>query len=318
MSALHVFATHLIFVQGGFVRGFLNDGTKEYKNHHAVDSLAFGHCQYSYRNLGRPSRLEITQSPKNFKVTLDGKLCFESSKISLPLGYSLGINAASASEPDSFEVFKFVVTTDSHTPEIHGGTAPPPVKEEHQAYLGKTEQPTKKADEKREEATGWTDMPEVDPEKITTASQFADLHNRLQGLTRHLLTTSRDLVHYQNLAAERHNTILDLLHKMESQVAPIPALQGNLNRFESMERKMDQVSADVKQTKSDLHQALDQHVAGLRSEVRDTHYTLMGTVRSGSTGIFKFILVVVGSQVLTVGAYLLYKRRKNGSHQKYL
>lgn len=220
--------------------------------------------------------MEISQTSKLFKVSLDGKVCFESTKISLPLGYSLGINAASASDPDSFEVFKFVVTTETHTPEIHGGTAEPAVAaaDPHaQAYMGKS-QHIDTPPPKQEEAPAYKDIPEVDAAKIAANAQFADLHNRLQGLTRHLTTTSRDLVHYQNLAAERHNTILDLLHKLESQIAPIPALQGNLNRFENMERKMDLVSADVKQTKSDLHNALDQHVAGLRSEVRDTHSTL--------------------------------------------
>ncbi len=70
-----------IQAQGGSIRGFLNDGTTEYKNHHSVDSLAFGHCDYAYRNLGRPSRLQIQQQPDFFEVVVDGKSCFKSDKV---------------------------------------------------------------------------------------------------------------------------------------------------------------------------------------------------------------------------------------------
>lgn len=61
----------------------MNDGTLDYKNYHAVDSLAFGHCDYSYRNLGRPSKLRIKQEAGNFEITIDDKLCFKSDKVSL-------------------------------------------------------------------------------------------------------------------------------------------------------------------------------------------------------------------------------------------
>lgn len=67
--------------QGGSIRGFLNDGTTEYKNHHSVDSLAFGHCDYAYRNLGRPSQLQIKQQSDFFEVVVDGKSCFKSDKV---------------------------------------------------------------------------------------------------------------------------------------------------------------------------------------------------------------------------------------------
>lgn len=63
----------------------MNDGTLDYKNYHSVDSLAFGHCDYSYRNLGRPSKLRIKQEAGNFEITIDEKLCFKSAKVSLVL-----------------------------------------------------------------------------------------------------------------------------------------------------------------------------------------------------------------------------------------
>ena len=53
---------------GGMIRGFLNDGTTDFSTHHSVDSLAFGHCTYPYRNLGRPSQLKLRQTDAVFKV----------------------------------------------------------------------------------------------------------------------------------------------------------------------------------------------------------------------------------------------------------
>jgi mannose-binding lectin 1 len=75
-------AFDLTIVQGGSVRGFLNDGTTDYKSHTNVDSLAFGHCDYSYRNLGRPSIVQIKQTSSNFEVSVDNKLCFQTDKVS--------------------------------------------------------------------------------------------------------------------------------------------------------------------------------------------------------------------------------------------
>jgi len=61
----------------------MNDGSLDYKNYHSVDSLAFGHCDYSYRNLGRPSKLQIKQEAGVFEVTVDDKLCFTSDKVGI-------------------------------------------------------------------------------------------------------------------------------------------------------------------------------------------------------------------------------------------
>lgn len=59
----------------------MNDGTLDYKNYHPVDSLAFGHCDYSYRNLGRPTKLQIKQEGNIFEIIVDNKLCFSTDKV---------------------------------------------------------------------------------------------------------------------------------------------------------------------------------------------------------------------------------------------
>lgn len=63
------------------MRGFLNDGTTDYKSHRSVDSLAFGHCDYPYRNLGRPSTVRLKHTKSIFEVTVDDKLCFSTDKV---------------------------------------------------------------------------------------------------------------------------------------------------------------------------------------------------------------------------------------------
>lgn len=62
----------------------MNDGSLDYKNYHSVDSLAFGHCDYSYRNLGRPSKLQIRQEGNTFEVIIDDKLCMSTDKVQPP------------------------------------------------------------------------------------------------------------------------------------------------------------------------------------------------------------------------------------------
>ena len=59
----------------------MNDGTLDYKNYPSVDSLAFGHCDYSYRNLGRPTKLQIKQEGSIFEFIVDNKLCFSTDKV---------------------------------------------------------------------------------------------------------------------------------------------------------------------------------------------------------------------------------------------
>ena len=59
----------------------MNDGSLDYKSYHSVDSLAFGHCDYSYRNLGRTSKLQIKNNDHTFEVVIDDKLCFSTDKV---------------------------------------------------------------------------------------------------------------------------------------------------------------------------------------------------------------------------------------------
>ncbi|TAQ83422.1 hypothetical protein B7494_g8257 [Chlorociboria aeruginascens] len=299
---------------GGYIRGFLSDGSIDYKSHHSVDSLAFGHCEYSYRNLGRPSRLSIRQTKDSFRVDIDGKQCFESSKIKLPLGYNFGITAASAEIPDSFEVFSFVVATESHTPDAQQQN------QQNQQAFGSTPQDQNLVqNQNQNQQTGdipsFSDPPEVPASEIRNSdAQFADLHNRLQAMTKHINSINREIASWQQRSNARSDKFENLLNGVSSSLNSL----SKLNALENMERKMDTISNDMRQMKSDLHQALDRHVAGIKGEVRATHSTLMGSVADNAVGLGKYVLVVLGSQGLLILAYLGYKRRKAMNPKKYL
>ncbi|KAB8346141.1 hypothetical protein FH972_023187 [Carpinus fangiana] len=55
---------------GGAIRGFLNDNTVNFRAHHNLDEMAFGHCTYAYRNLGRMSNLILEQRSDGFESEL--------------------------------------------------------------------------------------------------------------------------------------------------------------------------------------------------------------------------------------------------------
>jgi mannose-binding lectin 1 len=67
--------------QGGQIRAFLNDGSTAYKDHHDVDNLAFGRCNFAYRNLGRWLHMEIRQSKHKFELDIDHQKCIHTSKV---------------------------------------------------------------------------------------------------------------------------------------------------------------------------------------------------------------------------------------------
>ena len=281
----------------------------EYKSHHSVDSLAFGHCEYPYRNLGRPSRIAVKQSANNFRVDMDGKLCFDSKKIKLPLGYSFGISAASAEHPDSFEVFKFVTTTESHTPDVQD-----PNIGNQQGFGGAGEAQTDNQNNNQDPdaSPGFSDPPEVPADSIRSSdAQFADLHNRLQSMMKRISTLNRDISHFQAMAKTENDKIAAQLSRFEASISKVDGLAG-------IERKIDEIKGDVKQTKSEVLNSLEGHVSGLKSTVTDTHHSMIGSLAANAPGVALYVFVVLGSQALLILAYVLYKRRKANGPKKYL
>ncbi|PBP22956.1 legume-like lectin family protein [Diplocarpon rosae] len=293
---------------GGSIRGFLNDGTTDYSSHHSVDSIAFGHCQYSYRNLGRPSRITMQQSSSGFKVTVDEALCFESSKVKLPSGNEFGITAASAEVADSFEIFKFVTVTDTQKPEQKApGEGARPQTDESQA---------EKLQQKQGDTSGpvpdLDDPPEAPASNFqSSAEQFADLHNRLQSMTRHISSGNAASLRYR-LKDEA---------KMEELITKISSMDDILAELKWLRSHLTAVQTEVQETKKELHESLQEHTNSIKSQARNTHNNLhrkVEDVAARGVGFWGLVGVVAGSNVVLVVVYTLYKRRKSGEHMKYL
>lgn len=217
----------------GSIRGFLNDGTQDFRSHSSLESLAFGHCNYAYRNLGRPSTLKIT-SHDGLTVSVDDQLCFSSPHISLPSSYYFGVTASTSDNPDSFEIKKFAVTTGiphTHDNVLKGMPAQARSPESSNAPLQKLDR--------------FPGSPEAVPDTIpddikSSEAQFADLHNRLQGLTHQVANIFSEFEQLGRKMEERH---LQIMAGMPS--IPHDKLDGLGRRLEGLERNIDQVRRDV-------------------------------------------------------------------------
>ncbi|PHH84712.1 hypothetical protein CDD83_1509 [Cordyceps sp. RAO-2017] len=287
---------------GGMVRGFLNDGSVDFKQQSSVDRLAFGHCAYAYRNLGRPSVLRLRQSHDSFRLDVDGHACFETDKVSVPSGYHWGVTAATPDNPDSFELFKLVVSSDSTVSsgadkaEHHHAAAAAAAHHEHEAPQKQSQPP-----------------PPPPPDEPaahfkTSQAQFEDLHNRLQGLMHHVSGAWAAVTELQRQAEQRHGetaAALDGLRRARDDAGDVP------QRLRELER-------EVRAMRSDINAKLAAHHDSLQGYLTDHHATLAGTVARAVPGHGRLILVFVGSQLLLVAAYVVYKRRRASSPKKYL
>ncbi|KAI9803309.1 MAG: hypothetical protein M1825_002100 [Sarcosagium campestre] len=266
---------------GGIVRAFLNDGTVDYKNHHAVDSLSFGHCKYAYRNLGRPSRLQLKQTGGAFEVSVDDHVCFKSDQIRLPADYLFGVTAASAETPDSFEIYKFVVHTSSPS------QAPPrdsSSSHNHQAS-------TPAAASNQQQATS-SQVAELQTQLDKVATQLKGLEKQLDTLTNAL-----------NAALPRHQTSLsDLSSRFSSLDSIVRTIQRDVE------------GRDYKEHLNQLQQTLSTGHANLleRIPASITHVVTSSAPRMGM-----FVGILVFSQIALAVGYVVYKKRR-AAPKKYL
>lgn len=314
---------------GGKIRGFLNDGTQDFKSNNHLESLAFGHCDYSYRNLGRPSRLKIINL-NGLAVEIDGTECFRSDKISLPSGYYFGITATTAEHADSFEAWKFVVSTDLPHPPDHivpGGSAPQGGQEQHNPHQ-KVEQLQKLNRLGR--------APEAVPDKDAgefhnEQEQFGDLHNRLQALSHQIADVYLALELLGDKLDDQHDHIMgqDGTGVNIGLNAKIDGLHRRLENLERMNEYMrkgyENIERIVEHTRLGYNN-IEQIVEFTRKELQSASYhehyhrinDALETMTATAPRMGFFIFVVVGVQVVLAFSYVVYKRRRANMPKKYL
>ncbi|KAJ9659683.1 hypothetical protein H2201_007274 [Coniosporium apollinis] len=257
--------------RGGSIRGFLNDGSISYKDHHNVDTLSFGICDYAYRNRGDPTKLRLQQTSHGFEVLVDGRSCIKSDKITLPPGYHFGISAASAESPDSFEINKFVVSTTNSISreEIHRV----PQNQPHQQS-----QQQARADQQQHEqaplAEALRDIPDAPASSYRSVEdQFGDLHNRLQSAAHQVNNVYRELsmlrknhesqmVKLEQTAEQRHRELADRTRAANEKVA-------------AMERTIQKIEGIVVRIQKDVEgKDYKEHFTSLQNTLKDTHLSL--------------------------------------------
>ena len=237
--------------RGGMLRGFLNDGTTNYRDHHMVDTLAFGHCDFPYRNLGRSSKIQVTSDSWGLQVMVDGQPCFSSQRVSLPAGYYFGMTAATSDDPDSFEVNSFAVT--KATNRLHQATQDTP----------RTEQ---KPIEGQRMPNAPEQIPDVDASAIQKQQeQFSDVHNRLQSLSHQINGMFGEFEKISRKIDEKHN---DLVAKTpRSSEDSINAL---IRRIEGLEKSIRDMQKDLSNQDYSTHlTAIHRSMEGLKGGISD-------------------------------------------------
>ena len=258
--------------KGGSVRGFLNDGSQNYASKGNQESLAFGHCDYSYRNLGRPSKLTIT-SHDGLTVSIDDQPCFASPSIQLPAGYFFGITARTPENPDSFEINKFAVWTGiphEHKNVLKGMPGGPPRQQRSNDGNNNNSPRLEKLD-----ASHFPGAPEAVPDSAadeirSSEAQFADLHNRLQGLTHQIA----------NVFGEFHSLNVKMDAQKDEVLRGMPAMPAMPNqkideigrRLENLERSVEAMRKgvegnDYKQELKGLKGAIEGMKGGFSGEL---------------------------------------------------
>ncbi|KAF7716142.1 Uncharacterized protein PECH_005418 [Penicillium ucsense] len=285
--------------RGGSVRGFLNDGTVDYKSHRSVDSLAFGHCNYAYRNLGRPSSIKVKHTNSVFEVTVDDKVCFSTGKINLPTGNTFGLTAATPETPDSFEVFKFILASASG----QGQTAQSPQDstQQQQQHIVNHNQVPVGADSK----TSGSDS--------SNAAQFVELHSRIQLQNKAINNIIQEMKAQAGKTEARHNEAMQKLVAKEQ----IATLDARLQRIESLLQNI-QRDLEGKDYSGRFNQLQDTLRSSHLSLTENLQSHFISAITASTPRMGFFIFLVIASQALLATAYVIYKRRRANMPKKFL
>ncbi|KAH9875529.1 hypothetical protein J1614_004265 [Plenodomus biglobosus] len=310
--------------RGGSVRGFLNDGAIDIKSHPDPDTLAFGKCDYAYRNRGELTPLKLHHADGFLEVLVDGASCFKTDKVKLPEGYYFGISASSAENPDSFEIHKFIVSTTSST------TREEPNKQHHVDPAQHQQQQDRASQQDHEHQTHHSQQPphhgssNGDIPKVledngaasirTQQEQFADLHNRIQIMHNRILDIADMIEDFQHTNDVRFNELMARIVPIDDRGA---ATIRNVEKVErtTMQILRDLESKDFKDMMQQVHRAIENSQEGLS---RTLPLQLGAAVKGHGPSMTTFLFIAVAVQIMVTGAYIAYKKRRHGAPKKYL
>ncbi|KAG6111676.1 hypothetical protein E4U31_004127 [Claviceps sp. LM219 group G6] len=293
---------------GGMIRGFLSDGNVDFASHTNVDKLAFGQCDYYYRNLGRPSQIKLRQTISNFRVEVDGNLCFETDKVSLPAGYHFGITAATPENPDSFEIFKFVVMSDS-TLSSEGSQEQNKRDETHHGQQQQQQQQQHEGGKPNEFADA---IPDQSPDIFhSSKEQFEDLHNRLQSATHHVSAVYNAVAKHHQMDEQRFNEMMKAIESLHQELGP-------LHQINDIQTRLRNIEGEFRSMHQDMRKKLTAHGDTLQENLRSHHHSLARAMSDSVPGHGKLMFFFVGTQLFLIVGYVVYKRHRASSPKKYL
>ncbi|CAI4217574.1 unnamed protein product [Parascedosporium putredinis] len=303
---------------GGMLRAFLNDGSIDFTTKTVLDSLVFGQCYYSYRNLGRPSQIKMRQEPDTD-----------------PFGLQVGYHGRLPDNPDSFEIFKMVVMSDKmgNAGNAASSDSKPKPKSPPKKAPVKKAPPKKKAVEKKEEEAADDADPanffqrdgedsgsddglipddpldaaaDVDILQISR-SQFQDVNERVQSLGRHITTMYRTLTKQTQTGDDRHAEIARLIGDLRSEMR-------RLEGIDELQKKIGVLERDVKALRGDLTNKFRATESNFKSTLADHHDNIV----SAHPKLWKIIGIFIVCQTIVTGMYIAYKKKQRNSVKKYI
>jgi len=273
--------------RGGGIRAFLNDGTTDFSKSD-VSTLPFGHCDYSYRNLGRPSKIQLHQDASGLELLVDGQRCFKADGVSLPGDNYFGITANTGETPDSFELFKFVAQTGLSFQREEPGSQQqamgnPPSQQNEQPKLATAPPPR---------VMGTPDSPMLN-----------DIHEHAR------LLSERVPAGFKQLQDKADSLASQCATKSE-----LKALEAKIDRLQTLMEKVSNEQRDWSGHFRDLQSDLK---AGTSSVLGKLPESMESAMTKHGPSTIQFVLIVIAAQLVLGLGYVLYRRRLD-SPKKYL
>jgi mannose-binding lectin 1 len=145
----------------------------------------------------------------------------------------------------------------------------------------------------------------------TSEEQFKDLHNRLQGTNHQLVTVYNAVSKHHQMDEARHDELKREFSSLRSELAA-------LRQIGDLQAKIKALETEIQSMHHDMRQKLAAHGESFDTQLRHHHLSLASALTASIPGHGKLMFLFIGTQIVLVVAYAVYKRRKASSPKKYL
>lgn len=312
----------------GTIRGYLNDGSLNYKSESKPEDKAFAMCHLGYRNQGYKTQVKISYQQGFFRIKVNDQLCFQTDHISLPQGGYFGLSAENTENADSFILHRVQLYSDI-VPKIDELVPDLEQKLQKQAddLNAKQQQQQQQAVQQqqpilKERSNGEEKALEAILERLNLLStqpgsaQAATPNGDVEKLKADLRTLhDTQAAHQQSLEKKLNSlesVIQDLISLQRKQLdqgtAQSSSVQSQKARFESDMKKLHTRLEDI-------NSAVKEHTASIVGSIPDT---VTQAVTKGGPSIWMAFTLLIFIQGGVFVGYLVYKTRRASFHAKML